>query len=75
MVKTPNLSDRLQQVLDAENLTVYGAAHIVAAETDEPWKTVHERISNHLKRPPKSWVAIEQTLNALGYEIRIDRIP
>lgn len=68
-----NLSKRLQDILDAENLTIYGASQIVEAETAEPLKTIHQRLARYLKSPPGSYLAIEKTLAALGYEVRIEK--
>ena len=68
-----NLSDRLQQILNEQNLTIYGASMIVGAETDDEIKTIHKRLTQYLKRPPESWTVIEQTLNALGYKITIEK--
>jgi len=67
-----DLSEALQSILDEQNLTIYGASQIIGAETDEPLKTIHERLSQWLKRPPKSWQSIEIVLNALGYKITIE---
>ena len=69
-----NLSKRLRDILDAENLTIYAAAQIVEAQTGEPLKTIHQRLARYLKAPPGSYVAIEKTLAALGYEVRIEKI-
>ncbi|HEY9657615.1 MAG TPA: hypothetical protein V6C65_04060 [Allocoleopsis sp.] len=66
-----NLSDRLQQILDAEGLRPYGAAQIIGAETDEPIKTLHARISSYLKKEPETWVILREMLDALGYEVQI----
>ncbi len=70
-----NLSCSLRQILDEQNLTIYGAAQIVAAETDEPVKTAHQRITRYLQAPPESWEAISVILTALGYEIRVEKRP
>ena len=65
------LSHELRQILNEQNLKIYGAAQIVAAETDEPLKTVHDRISRFLKKEPKTWSDLRVLLNALGYEVQI----
>jgi hypothetical protein len=71
----PNLPETLQSILDDQNLTIYGASQIIGAETDEPIKTIHRRLSEWLRKTPLSWSAIEVALNALGYEIVIVKKP
>lgn len=72
-IEMKDFSSRIQQVLDAENLTAYGASMIIGAETDEPIKTINQRINRWLKRTPKTWKEIESSLGYLGYEIIIRR--
>ncbi len=69
-----DLPKLVQQLLDEQNLTVYGLSQLIAAETDEPIKTIHERVSNMLKRSPKTWVQTEQMFKAFGYKITIKKI-
>lgn len=68
-----SFSDRLQQILNECNLTIYGASQIIGADTDEPLKTIHERLSKWLRKTPKTIADLEIALNALGYEIEIKR--
>lgn len=68
-----NFSSRLKEVLKAENLTAYGASFVIGAETDEPIKTINQRLDRWLKRTPKTWKEIESTLSYLGYEIVIQK--
>lgn len=65
------LSDQFQQVLDRENLTIYGASQIVGAETDETLNAIHKKISRLLKTPPRQIKDIEAILAALGYRLEI----
>lgn len=67
------LSSRLQEILEEQNLTVYKAAQIVAVETGEELKTIHQRITRYLERPPKSLAEIEQIFDSLGYKITIEK--
>ena len=64
---------RLQAILDAENLTVYGACMVIGAETDEPTKTIHARLKRWLRKTPKTLREVEIALNSLGYEIKIEK--
>lgn len=68
-----NFSDRLQQILDAERMTIYKASEVVKATTGEALKTIHRRISRWIKDTPQTWKEIEKTLDGLGYEIVIQR--
>jgi hypothetical protein len=61
----------IQSILDRENLSIYGASQILAAETDENLKTIHRRISCWIKAEPRQWTDLEAFLNALGYQIEI----
>jgi hypothetical protein len=61
----------IQEVLDAENLTIYGASQILAAETDEELKTIHRRLICWIKAEPRQWTDLEEFLNAMGYQIEI----
>jgi hypothetical protein len=61
----------VKEILDRENLTIYGASQIVGAETDEPLKTVHQRIRRWLQEQPRQWKELEIFLEAMGYTIEI----
>lgn len=65
------LSQRLQEILDELNLTPFGAAHLIGAETDESIKAINTRLRQCLAREPKAWQEVDSMLKALGYEIRI----
>lgn len=69
-----DFSVRLQQILQAENLTSYGAAQIIGAETDESLETIQQRWARWQKQTPKTMQAIEQDLAILGYRIKIEKI-
>ena len=68
-----DLSQILKDILnDPEvNLTPYGAACLVGAETDENLKTIQDRIYRYLNETPKTWRTIIWLLDALGYEVQI----
>jgi hypothetical protein len=61
----------IQEILNAENLTIYGASQIIAAETDEPLKTIHRRLTCWIKANPRQWRDLEMFLNTMGYQIKI----
>jgi hypothetical protein len=68
-----SFSSKLKQILKTENLTPYGASLIIGAETDEPIKTIDQRLNRWLIRTPKTWKDIESSLSYLGYEIVIQK--
>jgi hypothetical protein len=61
----------IQQILNAENLTIYGASQLIAAETDEELKTIHRRITCWAKNEPRQFKDLEILLDVLGYQIKI----
>jgi hypothetical protein len=61
----------IQEILNAENLTIYGASQIIAAETDEELKTIHRRLTCWIKGEPRQWKDLETFLDAMGYQIEI----
>jgi hypothetical protein len=61
----------IQEILDAENLTIYGAAQILASETDEELKTIHRRLTCWIEKEPRQWTDLETFLGAMGYQIEI----
>lgn len=63
----------IKQILDRENLTIYGASQLVRAETGEPLKTIHQRISRWIHENPRQWQELEIFLSALGYTIEIKK--
>jgi hypothetical protein len=63
----------IKQILDNESLTIYGASHLIAAETDEPLKTIHRRLSCWIKSPPRQWTDLEIFLDTLGYSVTITK--
>lgn len=67
----PTYGAQLQQRLDYLNLTIYGAAQIIGAETDEPIKTIHQRITRYLEADPESLIKWSEVIEALGGEIEI----
>jgi hypothetical protein len=64
----------LQEVLNAENLTVYGASQIVAAETDENLEILQKQITHHLHDTPWIDSDLEHVLLMLDYEVTISKI-
>lgn len=63
----------LRKVLDELNLTPYGVAQIIGAETDESIITIQMRWSRWLKKTPGSIATLERDLAALGYRIEIKK--
>jgi hypothetical protein len=61
----------IKEILDNEHLTIYGASQIIAAETDEPLKTIHRRLTCWVKANPRQWTDLEAFLDAMGYQIEI----
>ena len=61
----------IKAILDREGLTIYGASQIVGAETDEELKTVHQRISRWISKPPKQWLELFIFLEIMGYTLEI----
>ena len=70
--RTHKTMNTTQQVLDAENLTMYGAAQMIGAETDEPLKTIHARWCRWRDKDPLK--VLSRDLAILGYEIKIEKI-
>jgi len=68
-----SLFDLIRQILKERSLTLYGASKLISNETDEPIKTVHQRLTRYLDRSPESWAAIEADFRALGYKITIEK--
>ena len=67
-----NLPTQISEAIAARGLTLYGAAQIVGAETDEEIKTIHRRLTAYTSsKPPKAIWQMEEALNALGYRIEI----
>lgn len=71
-MNTNHYSQQLQQRLDALNLTIYGASQIVGAETDEPIKTIHRRITRYLEADPETLVLFTEIIEALGGVVKIE---
>jgi hypothetical protein len=61
----------LNDVLNAENLTVYGACQIIAAETDEKLGVLEKQINRHLYDAPFIDSNLENLLLSLGYAVEI----
>jgi hypothetical protein len=69
----PTIPEQLRAALDGKALTIYGAAQIVGAETDEALKAVHGRITAYTSdSPPKTIRQLEEVCKALGLTITID---
>lgn len=60
-----------QEILSRENLTMYGAAQVIGAETDESIKTIHARWTRWKLKDPLA--VIRRDLEILGYQIEITR--
>jgi hypothetical protein len=64
----------LQDVLNAENLTVHGASQVIAAETDEKLEILERQIQRHLHDVPWIDSDLEHLLLMLDYEVTISKI-
>ena len=67
------LSQALTQILSNFNST-YDAAQEISLQTGDTLGTVHKRLSQWLKKDPETWVKINQTLNCLGYQIKVKKM-
>lgn len=65
------ISQEFQRVLDESNLTRYGAAQIIGAETDKEIKAIHRRISRRLDSPSIQIQSLDEDAAALGYEWKL----
>lgn len=74
MEQSETYAAQLQQRLNQLNLTVYGAAQIIAAKHDpnKPVKTVDQRIRMFLARDPKSIVQLAKIVEGLGGKLKIE---
>ncbi len=66
-----DLPEKLNEILDEFELSVYEAATEVSEDLGEKWRTSYDRLSRYLKEAPPVWVTTVQMLEALGYEVRI----
>ena len=66
-----NLPTQISEAIAARGLTLYGASQIIGAETDEPLKQVHYRLSRYTQNVPRSIRQLEEALEALGYRLEI----
>lgn len=73
---TSRFSDGFLKVLDACNLTIYGASQIIGAETDEPLDVIQARLRSYLGEGDRLDLALNrliEDLDALGYELHLVR--
>jgi hypothetical protein len=68
-----SLSQTLKQILRDFHST-YDAAQKVSLRSGERLDTIHHRLSSWLKRDPETWVKITETLNSLGYQIKVEKM-
>lgn len=61
------ISDRIAHL----NLTIYGAAQLLAAETDEKVKTCHDRITGVINGRGISPDKLEEIIQALGGNLTV----
>jgi hypothetical protein len=59
----------IQQILTDRDLTVYGAAQIIGAETDETTKAICMRLGRWIKGKPPNLATAILDLNALGFRV------
>lgn len=67
------LSTRLKEILEAEDLTIYRASIIIGKKTNKPMKSIHERLSQWVRKTPKTFEQVEIAVRSLGYEIVIKK--
>jgi hypothetical protein len=63
----------IQTILNNENLTIYGASQLIAAETDEGLKTIHRRLTCWIRAEPRQWTDLDTFLDIMGYQIEITK--
>lgn len=75
---TSRFSNGFLEVLNACGLTVYGAAQVIGAETDEPLQVIEARLKSYLGEG--RGITLDRALNqlivdldALGYELHLVR--
>jgi plasmid maintenance system antidote protein VapI len=68
------LDELLREILETEGLTVYQAAKLISEASNEPLKTVHSRLTRWLTQSPELWLNVVQTLQTLGYSLRIEAL-
>lgn len=61
------ISDRINHL----NLTIYGAAQLLAAETEEEIKTCHDRISGLIKGRNIAPKKLEEIIQVLGGHLTV----
>ena len=68
------IGELLKEAIARDGLTIYRAAQIVCAETEEPLATVHRRISCYVApEPPKTIQQFEKVCRELGYELTLTK--
>lgn len=67
------ITEKLRQIFDCEGLTIYGASQLIGADTDEPIKVIHQRLSRWFSDEPSTLKHLEATVKALGYTIKIEK--
>lgn len=70
-MQSNHYGDLLRDRLNYLSLTIYGASQIVGAETDEEIRTIHRRLTRHLKADPESIQRYANDIRALGGELVI----
>ena len=68
------ISDQLKTAIVAKGLTLYGAAKLIGAKSGLPLKTVYRRLADMTSdTPPKTLQVLQETCEALGLTITIER--
>jgi hypothetical protein len=67
------IEQELQTILRDPELTLYGLALVIGAETDESIKTIHYRLTRYCQDLPVSIRNLDRDLEALGYQIKIEK--
>lgn len=67
-----NFSQEIRNRIDSQNLTIYGASQLLAAEADIDVKTAHARITRLFQRTPETLIQFTELVAALGGKITIE---
>lgn len=59
----------IEAILNEQNLTTYGAAQMIGAETDEQLKTVWAVLNRWKDGKPPRYAVMARYLGILGYDI------
>lgn len=67
------IEQELQEFFRQSEFTLYGMAQVIGAETDEPLKTIHYRLTRYKQNLAESILNLDKDLTALGYTLKIEK--